>query len=75
MEQLPFCDIFDESDEILRHTYQLIYAVGSHEQLPGAQCRWTVAEALLKQLQTNPVVKKVLQRPNVVVGSPHHGRS
>ena len=29
IEELPYYDIIDESDEVLRHKYQLIYAVGS----------------------------------------------
>jgi hypothetical protein len=29
IEELRYYDIIDESDEVLRHKYQLIYAVGS----------------------------------------------
>lgn len=29
IEELKYYDIIDESDEVLRHKYQLIYAVGS----------------------------------------------
>lgn len=29
IEELCYYDIIDESDEVLRHKYQLVYAVGS----------------------------------------------
>jgi hypothetical protein len=39
-EELHYYDIIDESDEVLRHKYQLIYAVGSCDQLPDGVDRW-----------------------------------
>jgi hypothetical protein len=53
IEVLPYYDIIDESDEVLRHKYQLIYAVGSCGQLPDGIDRWIACQAILKQLQTN----------------------
>ena len=44
LDELPFYDIFDESDEILRHKYQLIYAVGACALLPAGRERWGVEE-------------------------------
>lgn len=41
-------DIFDESDELMRHKYQLIYACGSKKSLPGGSSRWNAAQALLR---------------------------
>ena len=41
-------DIFDESDEILRHKFQLVYAVGDHQILPAGQNRWNTIQALLR---------------------------
>ena len=73
LETLRFCDVFDESDEILRHTYQLIYAVGECCPLPGACHRWTVAEALLMQLQTCPEVANVLKKPGMTAGVSSEG--
>lgn len=43
-----YLDIFDESDEILRHNYQLIYAVGDKMVLPGGPSRWFSAQAVLR---------------------------
>jgi hypothetical protein len=40
IEELCYYDIIDESDEVLRHKYQLIYAVGSCAQLPDGEDRW-----------------------------------
>ena len=73
LETLDFCDLFDESDEILRHSYQLIYAVGECCPLPGASHRWTVAEALLMQLQTCPDLDRILKNPNITVGASSEG--
>eukprot|EP00438_Fugacium_kawagutii_P034194 Skav233192 [mRNA] locus=scaffold24:332899:334305:- [translate_table: standard] len=47
----PSRDCLDESDEVLRHKYQLIYAVGSPMPLPEGFERWNVATALLRVLQ------------------------
>ena len=73
LETLDFCDLFDESDEILRHSYQLIYAVGECCPLPGASHRWTVAEALLTQLQTCPDLDRILKNPKITVGASSEG--
>lgn len=54
ISKLPYFDIFDESDEILHHKYQLIYAVGSCIPLPAGKERWVAAAAALKQIQCNP---------------------
>jgi len=35
-------DIIDESDEILRHKYQLLYAVGAQQSVDGGERRWQV---------------------------------
>jgi hypothetical protein len=43
-----YVDIFDESDEIMRQRFQLIYAVGEHQSLPSGPNRWNAAEALLR---------------------------
>ena len=53
IEELKYYDIIDESDEVLRHKYQLIYAVGSCRQLPDGKDRWIACQAILKQLQNN----------------------
>lgn len=45
-----FVDILDESDAILSHDFQLVYALGTQVPLPGGPCRWTVLQALLTVL-------------------------
>ena len=65
LESLPYYDVLDESDEILRHKYQLIYAIGAAEALPSGPQRWVVAEAVLKQLQTSKAVREVLKTTDV----------
>ncbi|KAG4065067.1 hypothetical protein HA402_007464 [Bradysia odoriphaga] len=43
-------NILDESDAILQPKYQLIYTLGEQLSLDGGAQRWTVIQALLKQL-------------------------
>jgi hypothetical protein len=45
---LGLVNILDESDEVLRHKRQLIYAVGSKQSLPGGPSRWSALQALLR---------------------------
>jgi Protein of unknown function (DUF3638) len=42
-----FLDILDESDAILSHEFQLVYALGSQQELPNGRSRWKVLNALL----------------------------
>ena len=65
LEEVRYTDWYDESDEILRHKYQLIYAYGACEALPAGPQRWTVVEALLKQLMTDDTVSAILKRDGV----------
>ena len=53
IQQLPYLDIIDESDEILRSKFQLIYAVGSCMPLPDGSVRCIVCQAVLWQLQSS----------------------
>ena len=68
---LPFYDLLDESDEVLRHKYQLIYAWGGCKPLPAGSERWSVAEALLRELQTNSKLASLLAVQDV---SKRHAR-
>lgn len=43
-------NILDESDAILQPKYQLIYTLGEQLSLDGGSQRWTVIQAILKQL-------------------------
>ena len=44
---MKYRDILDECDEMLRHRYQLVYAIGQSAALPSGSNRWTAAQALL----------------------------
>ena len=65
VQALPYRDMLDESDEILRHRQQLIYAVGAHAQLPSGPSRWSGVQALLAILNTDEEVAAVLERRGV----------
>lgn len=51
MEKMPFRDVLDESDELLHHRKQLIYAVGGLEELPTREERTEAVQALLRVLK------------------------
>jgi hypothetical protein len=64
--RLPTVDIFDEADEILRHNYQLIYAIGDCSGLAGGVSRWNCAYALLRILRSpSKELRAILSRPQV----------
>jgi len=65
LDDLPYCDLLDESDEILHHKYQLIYACGANVQLPDGNVRWTAVQTMLHLLQASPEVATLLAKPNV----------
>ncbi|KAL4434355.1 hypothetical protein ABPG75_000796 [Micractinium tetrahymenae] len=46
-ERVPYIDLLDESDELLTHRYQLIYAWGAPTKLPALQARARACQALL----------------------------
>lgn len=49
---LPYADVLDESDELLRHTYQLIYAAGAPAELPSQPARARACQSLLHALSS-----------------------
>ena len=54
LEQLqsqPYRDLFDESDELFRVVWKLVYAVGEKSDLPGGASRWVGAQSALRLLQ------------------------
>ena len=51
LQKKHLVDIIDESDEILRHKYQLLYAVGAQQSVDGGERRWLIAQALLNILR------------------------
>ena len=62
---LPYRDVLDESDEVLRHNNQLIYAVGSPMPLPAGPSRWNAVQALLAVMNSDPGVASILAQPGV----------
>lgn len=62
---LPSRDCLDESDEVLRHKYQLIYAVGSPIPLPEGPDRWNAATALLRVLHKSNRLRNLLSATSV----------
>ena len=62
---LPYIDILDECDELLRIKSKLLYAFGSPEQLSSGDIRWSILENLLHIIRTNYEIRELLQRPGV----------
>ncbi|KAG5729437.1 hypothetical protein E4T56_gene6157, partial [Termitomyces sp. T112] len=46
-------DVLDESDEILRATYQLVYTSGLQEPLDNHQDRWTIIQEVLGYIHSH----------------------
>eukprot|EP00961_Rhodomonas_salina_P257695 3482550-Rhodomonas_salina.1 len=55
-EQFRMFDVFDESDVVLNHNYQLVYAIGVGSSLPSGASRWNAAQALLGALAHHPTL-------------------
>lgn len=51
VQGMSFRDIYDESDELLHHRNQLIYAVGGLQPLPAQEARAHAVQALLRVLK------------------------
>ena len=63
----PYIDVLDESDELLRHKYQLIYTVGERTDLAMGRSRWSAAYNVLCAIQ-NPLVKAIMKsHPSAVL--------
>ncbi|KAJ1618864.1 hypothetical protein T492DRAFT_916482 [Pavlovales sp. CCMP2436] len=62
LERLRFVDLFDESDSILSHRRQLIYAVGLQNRLQGGKRRWQAIMAVLHVVRTSPRVQELLRQ-------------
>lgn len=60
LEQDIWYDIIDECDEVLRHRYQLIYAMGVSIELPGGANRWRAVQAILSVLTHNEDIQEFL---------------
>lgn len=44
LDAMKYVDVMDESDEVLRYKYQLLYAVGTPQVLPEGQIRWRAVQ-------------------------------
>ena len=44
-------DVVDESDEILRHKYQLLSTIGAQQAVDGGERRWKVVQQVLQLLR------------------------
>ena len=53
-------DILDECDEVLRHRYQLIYAMGDSVPLPAGDNRWRAVQAVFSALAQNDCLREYL---------------
>ena len=73
--QLGFFDILDESDEVLSHRYQLIYAVGAAVKLPAGEVRWLVAQALVKAMSCRHGRVSALLQNETICRRLSHGTS
>mmetsp|Transcript_33769 Transcript_33769/g.49019 ORF Transcript_33769/g.49019 Transcript_33769/m.49019 type:complete len:1441 (+) Transcript_33769:465-4787(+) len=64
-----FVDVFDEADEILRHKYELVYAVGISNYLPGGVARWNAVQCLLRVISdsSNPRLGDILNDEKITV--------
>ena len=60
IKQDMWYDILDECDELLRHRYQLIYAIGDSLHLPGGVNRWGAVQAIFSVLAHNDKIKDFL---------------
>ena len=68
-ESLPWRDVYDESDELLRVKFQLVYAVGSPGELPFLQERAAALAALLLALRDDPTAAGLLADERIAVRS------
>lgn len=60
LERFPVKDIIDESDELLKHKYQLVYAYGDRLFLPALSARCSAIRACLDAMQDDGVVRALL---------------
>ncbi|CAM9849170.1 unnamed protein product [Discosporangium mesarthrocarpum] len=70
VEGLRYVDILDESDELLHHRKQLIYAVGDPQQLPNGSQRAQAVQSLLrviKHRQRHPYLDQLLGDETIAI--------
>lgn len=70
LAHMPCCDILDESDEVLKPGFQLVYAIGDRRVLSALASRCAVLRCVLRALQFDPDVQRILSRDRVAVVYP-----
>lgn len=71
-----FVDILDESDSILSHEFQLVYAIGAQENLPDGPSRWKMVQAfllLLCRCDNNDLTGLIYDEETVHTEQTHNG--
>ena len=67
MSDLPYIDILDECDEILRIKKKLLYSCGSPEQLSSGYVRWCLLQKLFRSIEANEQIRALLYVPGVAL--------
>ncbi|CAN0502560.1 unnamed protein product, partial [Discosporangium mesarthrocarpum] len=69
VEGLWYVDVLDESDELLHHRKELIYAVGDSLQLPNGQQRQAVQALLrvIKNRERHPKLDRLLRDETIAI--------
>ena len=60
-------DLLDEADEILRHKFQLVYAIGDRLDLEQGAERWSVLMALFRIIQKSERLHKLFEDHSMAV--------
>ena len=60
IDGLPYIDILDECDELLRIKNKLLYACGSPEQSSSGPIRWCILQKLLQSIRENNEIRSLL---------------
>ena len=67
IDGLPYIDILDECDELLRIKNKLLYACGSPEQPSSGPTRWWILQKLLQSIRENKEIRDLLHLDGVAL--------
>eukprot|EP00927_Polykrikos_kofoidii_P086643 TRINITY_DN9772_c0_g1_i1.p1 TRINITY_DN9772_c0_g1~~TRINITY_DN9772_c0_g1_i1.p1 ORF type:complete len:1878 (+),score=199.27 TRINITY_DN9772_c0_g1_i1:778-5634(+) len=66
--EFPAIDLLDEADEILRHKFQLVYAIGHPIDLVNGTERWQTLMGILRIIQQSDAIHEIFRtHPNAVL--------
>jgi len=65
LESFDVVDVVDESDELLSHKYELVYAIGDQQSLPDGTTRWHSFQAILRIVNLDKKVRAILEEHDV----------